>query len=213
MQPAIIDVPLALALAAAGVLGALQVAAYTMATRALETLCGAPWWPAPIALLILLFGVGAALGDSLSPPAAAAAVVGPLAAAALVGTLWAWARRRAAWRLLLAAPACARRLGVASITRGIVLAGLALATMATVAALGGGPVPAAPGWAPLLLALALRSTVALPLAAAAAALDVACTRLVLANGYAGDTVGIALAVTTILAAPLAAPGLLRQPAG
>jgi hypothetical protein len=201
MSSATFDVPLALALAAAAVLGALQAAAYVLAARGIAALDDDPTGLARVAATLLVLAAGAAVAGVLTPahPTASMLATFALGIAATLG--WAALRRRAAWRLVLAAPAAARGLALPAgrVGAGAVAAALVLAT--ATAGLGTGSGGAVPAWAPVLAALALRPPAALVVAALAALAETTFARLVPAVAPA-EVAGLAVAALALSAPPL-----------
>ncbi|MFP4361892.1 MAG: hypothetical protein ACLFTG_14620, partial [Alphaproteobacteria bacterium] len=100
MSAAWFDVPLALALAAAAVLGALQAVAYALARRGLQAVADSPAPLAPVATTLVLFAVGAATAQLLAPAHPPATTLGAIAAGVATVAAWLALRRHAGWQVL-----------------------------------------------------------------------------------------------------------------
>jgi hypothetical protein len=200
------DVPLTLDLAAVAVLGALQALAYAVAGRGLVALGVDATGLERVAGALVLFAAGAGTAGALGPAHPTGATLGSLALGVAVLLFGFALRRRAAWRVGLADPTAARRLGLAVGPLGAAALAVALAVMAAVAGLGTGTPASVPGWAPLLAGLALRPAPAVGVAALAGAADVAVVEWAPA-APPGDVAGLLLA-----AAALALPAWRAEPA-
>jgi hypothetical protein len=201
------DVPLALALAAVAVLGALQVLAYGLAGRGLVALGVDGTGLERVAGTLVLFAAGAGTAGALAPAHPTGAISGSLMLGVAVLMVAFALRRRAAWRVGLTDPKAARRLGLAVGPLGATALAVAFALMAAIAGLGTGTPAMVPGWAPLLAALALRPTPAATAAALAGTVDVALVEWAPA-APPGDVAGLLL-----VAAALALPAWRAEPVG
>lgn len=206
MSPALSDVPFALALVAAAALGGLQAGAYALARVGVADIDAVAGTPAAVLAIFLVFAAGAGAAGGMAAfgtadPTAAALGAPVLALGAGLARLT--LGRRTAWRIRLADPTAAARLGLADAgTRAAALTG-ALGLALAAAALGSGAAVTVPGWAPLLLALALRPALALPAAAVVIAAEAAVLRL--APPFApAEIVGLALAAALLAVAALGA---------